>query len=51
MALTKFAQYRVLPIQKEILTEGFEVLTNPQDTVASPNGWHSDGTTSTTTTA
>ncbi|TFK32708.1 Fungalysin metallopeptidase-domain-containing protein [Crucibulum laeve] len=45
------ASYRVLPIQKEILTQGFETLTDPQDTVSSPNGWHSDGTTSTTTTA
>ncbi|KAK7687007.1 hypothetical protein QCA50_009506 [Cerrena zonata] len=45
------ASYRVLPITKEILTEGFEVLTDPQDLTASPNGWHSDGTTSTTTTA
>ncbi|TCD67860.1 hypothetical protein EIP91_011857 [Steccherinum ochraceum] len=45
------ASYRVLPIQKEVLTEGFEVLTDPQDTTASPDGWHSDGTTTTTTTA
>ncbi|KAH8107793.1 Fungalysin metallopeptidase-domain-containing protein [Cristinia sonorae] len=45
------ATYRVLPIQKEILTEGFEVLTDPQDVTASPQGWHSDGTTTTTTTA
>ncbi|KAJ7592604.1 Fungalysin metallopeptidase-domain-containing protein [Mycena floridula] len=45
------ASYLVLPIQKEILTQGFETLTDPQDTAASPNGWHSDGTTTTTTTA
>ncbi|KAL4252742.1 Extracellular metalloproteinase [Abortiporus biennis] len=45
------ATYRVLPINKEILTEGFENLVDPQDTTASPFGWHSDGTTSTTTTA
>lgn len=44
-------KYRVLPITKEVLTEGFEVLTDPQDLTASPDGWHSDGTTSTTTTA
>ncbi|KAI0765479.1 Fungalysin metallopeptidase-domain-containing protein [Fomes fomentarius] len=43
--------YRVLPIWKEIPTEGFQTLTDPQDTTASPQGWHSDGTTSTTTTA
>ncbi|CAL1708409.1 unnamed protein product [Somion occarium] len=45
------ATYRVLPINKEVLTEGFENLTDPQDTIASPQGWHSDGTTTTTTTA
>ncbi|KAF9057048.1 Fungalysin metallopeptidase-domain-containing protein [Panaeolus papilionaceus] len=37
------ASYRVLPIQKEILTDGFETLTNPADTSASPMGWHNTG--------
>ncbi|KAK7687628.1 hypothetical protein QCA50_008842 [Cerrena zonata] len=45
------ATYRVLPIQKQDPREGFETLADPQDTVASPQGWHSDGTTTTTTTA
>ncbi|PSS38032.1 hypothetical protein PHLCEN_2v117 [Hermanssonia centrifuga] len=45
------ASYRVLPITKETLPEGFELLVDPQDTTASPDGWHSDGTTTTTTTA
>ncbi|KAH9850436.1 Fungalysin metallopeptidase-domain-containing protein [Lenzites betulinus] len=45
------ASYRVLPITKETLPEGFEVLTDPQNPAASPDGWHSDGTTTTTTTA
>ncbi|KAH9887360.1 Fungalysin metallopeptidase-domain-containing protein [Cubamyces lactineus] len=45
------ASYLVLPIYKEILTQGFQTLTDPQDTTASPKGWHSDGTTSTTSTA
>ncbi|KAI0739678.1 Fungalysin metallopeptidase-domain-containing protein [Daedaleopsis nitida] len=45
------ATYRVLPITKEILTEGFENLIDPQNPAASPDGWHSDGTTTTTTTA
>lgn len=44
-------QYRVLPITKETLPEGFETLTDPQDPNASPDGWHSDGTTTTTTTS
>ncbi|RDX50703.1 hypothetical protein OH76DRAFT_1348486 [Lentinus brumalis] len=43
--------YRVLPITKETLVEGFENLVDPQNTVASPDGWHSDGTTTTTTTS
>ncbi|KAF9261300.1 hypothetical protein L218DRAFT_946124 [Marasmius fiardii PR-910] len=37
------ASYRVLPINKQILTEGLELVTDPQQTNASPNGWH-DGT-------
>ena len=44
-------QYLVLPITKETLPEGVEVLTDPQNPAASPDGWHSDGTTNTTTTA
>ncbi|KAI0302901.1 Fungalysin metallopeptidase-domain-containing protein [Multifurca ochricompacta] len=45
------ASYLVLPINEEVLTQGFQTLTDPQDLTASPDGWHSDGTTSTTTTA
>ena len=36
-------QYRVLPITKQNITQGFETLTNPQNTASSPFGWHSDG--------
>ncbi|KAF9443169.1 hypothetical protein P691DRAFT_764533 [Macrolepiota fuliginosa MF-IS2] len=43
------ASYRVLPIQQEILTQGFQVLTDPQDTAASPQGWHNTGSGSDTT--
>ncbi|TFK34237.1 Fungalysin metallopeptidase-domain-containing protein [Crucibulum laeve] len=43
--------YRVLPIQKETLPEGQELLVDPQDLDSSPLGWHNDGTTNTTTTA
>ncbi|KAJ7318948.1 Fungalysin metallopeptidase-domain-containing protein [Mycena albidolilacea] len=39
------AAYRVLPVYKEYLTEGFELLVDPQDPVSSPLGWHNDGTT------
>ncbi|TEB05106.1 metalloprotease [Coprinellus micaceus] len=50
LSITDFsaeAAYRVLPIQKQDLPEGLELLTNPHDTVASPQGWHytSTGTT------
>ncbi|KAH9167273.1 Fungalysin metallopeptidase-domain-containing protein [Lactarius sanguifluus] len=45
------ASYLVLPFNKEILTQGFETLTDPQDLTASSLGWHNDGTTSTITTA
>ncbi|KAF9527649.1 Fungalysin metallopeptidase-domain-containing protein [Crepidotus variabilis] len=45
------ASYRVIPIQKQDPTEGFETLTDPQDSVSSPSGWHSTGTTNSTTTA
>ncbi|KAI1785165.1 Fungalysin metallopeptidase-domain-containing protein [Ganoderma leucocontextum] len=37
------ASYRVLPITKQNITQGFETLTNPQNTAASLFGWHSDG--------
>jgi extracellular elastinolytic metalloproteinase len=33
------ASYRVLPIWKQIPTDGFETLVNPEDKTASPYGW------------
>ncbi|KAJ7655472.1 Fungalysin metallopeptidase-domain-containing protein [Mycena rosella] len=39
------AAYRVLPIFKQDLTEGFEFLVDPQDPVSSPLGWHNNGKT------
>ncbi|KAF8649604.1 hypothetical protein AX16_005695 [Volvariella volvacea WC 439] len=54
LSLTDFvaeATYRVLPIQKQAFPEGLETLVNPEDTLASPNGWHNDGSTTTTVTA
>ncbi|KAJ6626700.1 Fungalysin metallopeptidase-domain-containing protein [Mycena sp. CBHHK59/15] len=45
------ASYRVLPITKEVLTQGFETLTDPADLEASPKGWHWTGTKDSTTTA
>jgi len=41
--LTSFTQYLVLPIQKQVLTQGFEILKDPFDSFSSPLGWHSDG--------
>lgn len=45
------ASYKVLPINKKDIREGLETLVDPQDTLASPSGWHSTGSTTTTTTA
>ena len=44
-------QYRVLPITKQNVLQGFETLTNPQNLASSPFGWHSDGRTNTTNTS
>ncbi|KAG6889604.1 hypothetical protein C0995_016130 [Termitomyces sp. Mi166 len=45
------ASYHVLPIHKEVFTEGQETLTDPQDPLASPFGWHSNGDWNTTDTS
>ncbi|KAI0341873.1 hypothetical protein BDW22DRAFT_1331315 [Trametopsis cervina] len=42
------ATYFVLPLSQEYPTAGFEFVTDPQDTDASPNGWHDAGSTLTT---
>lgn len=44
------ASYLVLPIQKQVLTQGFETLKDPFDSFSSPLGWHSDGKSNYTTT-
>ncbi|KAI0045234.1 hypothetical protein FA95DRAFT_1495706 [Auriscalpium vulgare] len=54
LSITDFvakATYRVIPIQEQSPNDGFVNLVDPQDTLASPDGWHNDGTTSTTITA
>ncbi|KAK7038841.1 hypothetical protein VNI00_010471 [Paramarasmius palmivorus] len=45
------ASYKIVPIQKQTITEGLEIVTDPQNPAASPDGWHSDGTNSTTDTS
>jgi len=45
------ASYTVLPVQKEVFPEGQETLTDPQDLLSSPFGWHSNGIQNTTNTA
>ncbi|KAJ6632588.1 Fungalysin metallopeptidase-domain-containing protein [Mycena sp. CBHHK59/15] len=45
------AVYRVLPMFKQDLTEGFELLQDPQDTTSSPLGWHNDSTFTSTDTS
>ncbi|KAJ7469053.1 Fungalysin metallopeptidase-domain-containing protein [Mycena latifolia] len=44
------ASYLVLPITKEVLTQGFETVEDPEDLLASPQGWHWTGTKKSTTT-
>jgi len=44
------ATYNALPVQKVVLDQGLEMLTDPQDSLSSPLGWHSDGNTSTSST-
>ncbi|KAF9257246.1 hypothetical protein L218DRAFT_1006364 [Marasmius fiardii PR-910] len=36
-------RYKVLPIWKETITQGLEILVDPQNIASSPQGWHSDG--------
>ena len=43
-----FLQYRVIPIQKASVSAGFENLVDPQDTEASPKGWHTSSSKLTT---
>ncbi|KDN49853.1 hypothetical protein RSAG8_01918, partial [Rhizoctonia solani AG-8 WAC10335] len=45
------ASYRVVPFTSQDPGDGFTVETDPHDTVASPNGWHQYGTTTTTATS
>ncbi|KAI9453868.1 Fungalysin metallopeptidase-domain-containing protein [Lactarius psammicola] len=45
------SSYLVLPINKEIPTQGFETLFDTPDLIASPLGWHNDGSGTTTTTS
>ncbi|KAJ7590715.1 Fungalysin metallopeptidase-domain-containing protein [Mycena floridula] len=53
MSVTDFvadATFTVLPISKQDPDQGLETLVDPEDLLASPEGWNSDGTTNTTTT-
>lgn len=44
------SSYRALPYYVESPNHGdFELITNPENGIASPNGWHNDGTNYTTT--
>ncbi|KAF8751455.1 Fungalysin metallopeptidase (M36) [Rhizoctonia solani] len=45
------ASYRVVPFTSQDPEDGFTTVTDPHDTVASPNGWHQYGTTTTTSTS
>ncbi|KAG8689379.1 hypothetical protein FRC11_002881 [Ceratobasidium sp. 423] len=45
------ASYRVVPFTSQSPTDGFRTVTNPHDTISSPNGWHQYGTTTTAVTS
>ncbi|CAE6394155.1 unnamed protein product [Rhizoctonia solani] len=45
------ASYRVVPFNLQDPTKGYSVQTDPADTTASPNGWHTVGSTTTTDTS
>lgn len=36
-----YLKYRVVPVSKASPLDGFETIVDPEDTEASPNGWHS----------
>ncbi|KAG6832658.1 hypothetical protein H0H87_000840 [Tephrocybe sp. NHM501043] len=44
-------QYVALPITKQTLPEGLELLLDPQDIYSSPSGWHDDGKNKTNSTS
>ncbi|CAE6394968.1 unnamed protein product [Rhizoctonia solani] len=45
------ASYRVVPFTVQDPTKGYSVQTDPADTAASPNGWHTTGSTTTSNTS
>ncbi|CAE6435336.1 unnamed protein product [Rhizoctonia solani] len=45
------ASYRVVPFTSQSPKDGFQIVTDPHDTISSPNGWHRYGTTTTTSTS
>ncbi|CAA7257435.1 unnamed protein product [Cyclocybe aegerita] len=54
LSITDFvahASYTVVPIDKASFADGLQTVTNPQDTQASPSGWHTINNKATTTTA
>ncbi|EAU86463.1 metalloprotease [Coprinopsis cinerea okayama7 len=42
---TADATYRALPITKQAYPDGLELIVDPQDSLASPSGWHASGST------
>lgn len=44
-------QYTVVPVTKQSFADGVETLTNPEDRISSPFGWHSIGAGNSTTTS
>ncbi|KAG8743263.1 hypothetical protein FRC10_012307 [Ceratobasidium sp. 414] len=45
------AKYRVIPLTLQDPTDGFRTVTDPYDSISSPNGWHQYSSTATTLTS
>jgi extracellular elastinolytic metalloproteinase len=45
------ASFRALPIDKKLISDGLELIKDPESLDVSPNGWNNDGTKATTDTS
>ncbi|KAL0070523.1 hypothetical protein AAF712_002356 [Marasmius tenuissimus] len=43
VSFVNHASYKVVPVRKNTIVDGFESLVDPADLEASPLGWHNDG--------
>ncbi|KAK1231107.1 hypothetical protein PQX77_005785, partial [Marasmius sp. AFHP31] len=50
VSFVNHASYKVIPVRKNTIADGFESVVDPADLEASPLGWHNDGRRNYTTT-